>query len=481
MPVKLLGLGTVEGRVRALAALALLALVVLVVSAGFAVRDGREGARTLGEREGPLAENIGDMYFALAEMDAQVTRVLLTGGEAGWLCAPEVDGSGCERSGARYMYDIRREDAQQAALSATRLAGGEGARLRTVRSVLNTLHTYDRHVQAAMTAAADSGQGTDGTAAALPEAAVREYRTATALMTRELLPEASNLVADSAADVATAYREEHSAVRAGRLRVLAAGLALLAAVGSLQVYLARRFRRLLSAPLAAALAGALALTVTAAARLDTEADRLEAAKTAGLDPVLALTRVQALSTGMDTDRARQIVDPDNAGRYDNRYLDKSQTLLHLAGATGLDAYYRELGRSVAGWDGNPRAVDFGGYYGRRARGEVARAGDFGALLTAYGRYQDHNRDVRELADGGRLDAAARAHMDPRWGNLPHPTFRSYDRELDARVSHHQYRRVHAALRAEQALRPMPWLLPAAALAIAALVVAGVWPRLAEYR
>ncbi|MBE1533294.1 hypothetical protein [Actinomadura algeriensis] len=471
MPVKLLGLDTVEGRVRALAALALVALAVLVVSAGTAVGDGREGARTLGEREGPLAEDISDMYLALADMDAQVTRVLLTGGEAGWLCAPEVDGSSCERSGERYMYDIRREDAQRAALSATRLAREDETRLRTVQSVLNTLHDYDRHVQAAMDAAA----GSDGAVTALPEEAVREYRTATALMTRELLPEASNLVVDSAADVTTAHEEERSAVLAGRLRVLIAGLAVLAAVGSLQVYLARRFRRLLSVPLAAALVGALALTVTTAARLSTDADRLRAAKTAGLDPVVALTRVQALSTSMDTDRARQIVDPDNAGRYDHRYLDKSQTILYLSDANGLDAYYRELTRS------DPRAVDFGGHFGVRARLGVTYGGGFDELLSAYRSYQDHNRNVRELVDDGRLDAAARAQLDPRWRPLAHPTFRAYDTELDARISHHQYRRVHAAMRAEESLRPMIWLLPAAALAVGVLVVAGVWPRLAEYR
>ncbi|MFD0903205.1 hypothetical protein [Actinomadura sediminis] len=466
MPVKPWGAGTVAGRVRALAALALLALAVLVASAYAAVGDAREGVRTLGEREGPLAESIGDMYLALTDMDAQVTRVLLTGGEAGWLCAPETAGAGCERSGARYAYDIRREDAQRAALSAARTGRTDGPRMRTVQSLLNGLHEYDRHVQAAMAAAA--GPGTQP-----PPEAVREYRAATALMTRELLPKASNLAAAETADVTTAYREGRSSVLAGRLRVLGAGLALLAAMASLQVYLARRFRRLVSLPLAVALVGALALTATLSARLTTEAERLRTAKRTGLDPALDLTRVRALGTGMYTDRARQILDPDNADRYDRRYLDKSQTILYVAEASDLDAYYRALGRST----------DFGGHLGRRARRDLPhpRAGGTGDLLAAYRNYQDLDRTVRGLAGDGRLDRAARAHLDPRWRHLPHPAFRAYDRELDARISHHQAHRVHAALEAERALRPMTWLPPVAALAIGALIVAGIWPRLAEYR
>lgn len=465
MPVKLWGVGTVAGRVRALAALALLALAVLVASAYAAVGDAREGVRTLGEREGPLAEGIGDMYLALTDMDAQVTRVLLTGGEAGWLCAPEAAGADCERSGARYVYDIRREDAQRAALSAASTGPADQARMRTVQALLNGLHDYDRHVQAAMDAAAGSG--------APPPEAVREYRTATALMTRELLPRASNLAAEEAADVTTAYREGRSSVLAGRLRVLGAGLALVAAMAALQVYLTRRFRRLVSLPLAAALVGALALTTTVAARLTTEADRLRTAKQTGLDPALDLTRVRALGTGMYTDRARQILDPENADRYDRRYLDKSQAILYVAGASDLDGYYRALGRSM----------DFGGYVGARERRDAAHPAARGAgdLLAAYRTYQDLDRTVRGLAEDGRLDAAARAHLDPRWRHLPHPAFRAYDRELDARIGRHQAHRVHAALEAERALRPMTWLPPVAALAVGALIAAGIWPRLAEYR
>lgn len=476
MPPKFFGLRTVAGRVRALTALVLLSLAVLLTVTGFAVGDAREGLRALGHREGPMVVATGDMYLALSDMDAQVTNVLLTGGEDGWLCDPDAD-AGCSRSGPSYRYAIRREDAQRAALQAARLAQDDPVRQRTVRSVLDGLHAYDQHVQAAM----EAGRRSDRAFAALPPEAVRQYRAATALMTRDLLPKAYNLTLDGAADVDTAYRDERSAVQAGRLRVLGAGLALLAALAGLQVYLARRFRRLVSLPLAVALVGALALTAAAASLLATEADHMRAAKAAGFDPVLNLTRARAIAKGMDTDRGRQFLDPANADRYDQMYLEKSQTILHIRGVTDLAAYYRELGGRVAQAGSGARKVDFGGFYGRRARRNAERGRDDGSLLSSYHRYQEHDRTVRELAQKGDRLAAARTHLDPRWTNLPDATLREHDRELDTRISHHEFvwsRRVTAG---DRALEPWTWLPTAAALAVAALVVAGVWPRLSEYR
>ncbi|NKZ06602.1 hypothetical protein [Actinomadura latina] len=472
MPSKLFGLRTVAGRVRALTALALLALAVLLTVTAVGAGDAREGLRALGHREGPMVVATSDMYLALSDMDAQVTNVLLTGGEDGWLCDP--DERDCERSGERHAYDIRREDAQRAALQAALLARDDPERLRTVQSVLDGLHAYDQHVRAAM----ESGRRRGGPAAALPDEGVQRYRAATGLMTRNLLPKAYNLTLDGAADVDDAYRDEHAAVRAGWFRVLGAGIALLAALGALQVYLARRFRRLLSLPLAAALAGALVLTVAGASLLATEADHMRAAKASGFDPVLTLTRARAIGKGLDTDRARQLLDPAQADRYDQMYLEKSQTILYIEGATSLAAYYRELDARVARVSRDGGAVTFGGFYGTRAR---LAAADAGALLAGYREYQDHDRAVRSLAESGRRVAAVRAHLDPRWAPLPHPAFRAHDQELDARISHHDFLRARSVANGDRALDPWTWLAPAAALAIAALIAAGVWPRLSEYR
>ena len=472
MPPKLLGLHTVAGRVRALTALALLALTVLFTVTQLAAGDARDGLRALGHREGPMVVATADMYLALSDMDALVTNALLTGGEDGWLCDPDAQDSSCRRSGSRYTYDIRREDAQRAALQAARLAQDDPVRQQSVQSVLDGLHAYDQQVQAAMEAGRRDGRAL----AALPPEAVGPYRAATALMTRNLLPKAHNLTLDGAADVDAAYRNERSAVQAGWIRVLGAGLALLAALAALQVYLARRFRRLLSVPLAVALAGTLALTVAGASLLATEADHLRTARTDGFDPVLQLTRARAIGKSMNTDVTRRFLDPAGADRYDQMYLEKSQTMLYIPGATSLDASHRALTERPAAAERGGRAA--GGFFGLWAGREAPDAEE--SLLSRYLRYQRHEQSVRETAQGDRR-RGVRAHLDPRWPYLPNQDSRLLDTGFDARISHHEVIGSRAVTSGDRALDPWTWLAPAAALAVAALIVAGVWPRLSEYR
>ncbi|XRQ04510.1 hypothetical protein ACN3XK_49295 [Actinomadura welshii] len=471
MPPKLFGLRTVASRVRALAALALLALTTLFIVLTMAAGDAREGLDAVGHREGPMVVATADMYLALSDMDAQVTNVLLSGGEEGWLCDPGAEDSACDRSGARYVYDIRREDAQRAALEAARLVQDDPVRRQTVQSVLDGLHAYDQHVQAAMEARQREARPMP---AAGPET-VRRYRAATALMTGNLLPKAYNLTLDGAADVDAAHRGKLAAVEAGWLRVLGAGLALLAAIAALQVYLARRFRRLLSVPLAAALVGTLALTVAGASLAATEADHLRAAKKAGFDPVLRLTRARAIATGLHTDRSRLLLDPADADRYDQMYLEKSQALLYIPGAIRADTYYDELISLVAA---PKRDVRTAGLDGLLAPGD-GRRGDH-ELLTAYSNFQGAAWIIPTVAEDGPR-RGIRAHMDSRWPYLPNVFFRHLDQHFDAQISHHDFLRGRAVASGDRALGPWTWLPPAAALAIAALIVAGVWPRLSEYR
>ncbi|MEU8799433.1 hypothetical protein [Spirillospora sp. NPDC048819] len=476
MPSKLFGLRTVAGRVRALTALALLALAVLFTATEMASGDAREGLDALGHSEGPMVVATADMYLALSDMDALVTNALLAGNQVGWLCDPGTEGSVCERSRTRYTYDIRREDAQRAALQAAQLAQGDPVRLQSVRSVLDGLHTYDQQVQAAMEVGRRDGPAT----AALPPEAVRKYRAATALMTRNLLPKAHNLTLDGAADVDEAYRDERSAVRAGWIRVVGAGSALLVALAGLQVYLARRFRRLLSVPLAVALAGTLALTVAGASLLATESDHLRAAKTAGLDPVLQLTRTRAVFKGMDTDRGRWLLDPADADRYDQMYLEKAQSILYIPGATNLDDYVGKLELPKPGEDA--RAAGFGGFYGRWSdrASTPEQAREIRRQLARYRHYQVYDKGVR--AENDRA-SALRIHLAPEDGapELPDSSFRVHDQEFDAWISRHEFIGARAVARGDRALEHWDWLPPAAALAIAALIVAGVWPRLSEYR
>ncbi|GAA4239838.1 hypothetical protein GCM10022254_62110 [Actinomadura meridiana] len=476
-------LRTVPRRVQALTAVALVAVIVLFTVTGAMVRDARSALRAIGHDEGPMVVATNDVYLALSDMDAQVTNVLLTGGEKQWLCdverSEQVAGSSCNRSLPRYFYDIRREDAQRAVLQAARLAQDDPLQLQTVRSVLDGLSQYDQRVQAAM----ERGGEVAHPFGALPDDAVQEYRAATKIMNEDLLPKANNLTLAGAAAVEHSYGEPLSHVRAGRAWVLGLGLVALAALVGLQVYLARRFRRVISLCLVAAALGTVAVTAAAASLLATEADYLRMAKDDGFDPVLRLSRARAIGKSLDSDRTRSLLDPEAADRYDQTYFEKSQAMLFIAKANNLRTYYAMLNDKIRRYERAPHETDFGGLYGVAASEGAARGQRNVAdtLLDRFRAYQERDRLVRILARANQGQAAAQAHMDPQWQYLSHPSFRENDAGLDALVGRRQVVVTRMVRGGERAVRPWPWLLPIAGVAIAALVVGGVWPRLAEYR
>ena len=499
MPRRLFVLHTVPGRIRTLTALALLALIGLVAGAAVATWQANDGLRAIGSGEGPTVVATSDLYLALSDMDAQATTALLAGGEAGWLCQPELGGqdqnlqgrpptadTGCDRPPTRVLYEIRREEAQRAAMAAAERTGGDSVRLTTVQTVLDELHLYDQQVQAAMEAAA----GTTHPAGVLPPDAIGRYRMATRLMTDDLLPKAYNLTLASGATVNSVYQARRSATLSGRTGVAVAGLVTVLVLAGLQIYLTTRFRRLINLWLVLATLGTAALTVASAALLSAEADYLWAAKTRGFDSVLTLSRTRAIDKSMDADRSRSLLDPQDADRYDQMYFDKAQTILYIPGVRNLADYYAELHNRLDRYQNDAHSVGFTGLYGVEARQvdqtdqtdlrDQERA-SLGALLAGYERSQDNDRRVRQLTAEGEVEKAAKAQVDPSVTYLPHPSFRTHDEGLAALITRHQYTVDREVLDGRRAVAAWPWLLTASVLVIAGLVVAGVRPRLKEYR
>jgi hypothetical protein len=468
-------LRTVPGRIRTLTACAFLTLVGLSAGTGVGILQARDGLHTIGSGAGPEVVAASNLYLALSDMDAQVTTALLTGQEEGWLC--EQSQSGCAQAPVRIIYEIRREEAQGAAMQAAGLTGGDGVRMDTVRAVLDGLHQYDQQVRAAMELARRPGGGL----VPLPPDAVEPFRAASALMTDDLLPKAYNLALASGATVNSTYQVRRSATLSWRTGVAAIGLFAVLVLVGLQIYLAIRFRRLINPWLILATLGAIALTVACASLLVTEADYLSVAKTKGFDPVLTLSRTRALDKSMDADRGRSLLDPQDGDRYDQMYFDKAQTIFYISDAPSLGAYYAELNRLVDHYVGDSHTVTFGGFYGVAARaGGSGERELLGELLSDYRRYQDNDGRVRQLATDD-AEEAAKSHMDPDWPNLLHPSFRAHDEGLAALVGRHQYIVDRTVLDGERAMAAWPWLLPVSVLVLGGLVMAGVRPRLKEFR
>ncbi|MFB4316594.1 hypothetical protein [Actinomadura sp. 21ATH] len=466
-------LGTVPGRIRLHAVLALGAVGVLLLLIAATVGNARDAVRTIGHDAGPQVVATGNLYFALSDMDAHVADVLLIGRE---------HGLGIGRDESLRQYEARRDEAGQAAIEAAQLAGQDAGRQKTVREVLQALGRYDRLVGEALLLSRQSGHAAGRT----PEPVIGAYRQATDLMRMELLPRAYNLTLDSGATVRQEYEDKRGAVQAGRAWVVLAGVAALAVLVAAQLYLARTFRRAVNPALALATAGTLLLLGAAVGMLNGQLDHLRKAKEDGFDSVLTLSRIRAISHSAFADESRYLLDPERADTYEQNFLDKALAIAYVdpgeSRPLNLDTYYALIGRTAAEYPSASGDTRFLGLFAT----EAAKADEAGAeprlaaVLRAYARVMDGDRRMRELAAGDRRDEAIALRMRRESGGMI-AEFERYDAGLVGLSGLHRQRFQDAIGAADGGLRGWGALPPAAGAVLAALILAGVRPRLAEFR
>ncbi|GIH73995.1 hypothetical protein [Planobispora longispora] len=450
-------LRSVPGRVLAITGACVLALVLLFGALSTSFQDVNDGLDVIGHDAGPQVVATADLYFALSDMDTQVANVLLIGDEHGL-------GKGRQR--ALELYERRRSDAGRAVLQASALAGADPAERRTVQAVLDRLGRYERLAARALLLDEQAGHP----AGPPPERVLEVYRQATDLMRLELLPMAYNLTLESGTIVRRAHDEHTSALGTGQVLVAAAGLLALGGLVWLQAFLARRFRRVFNPALlvATAIAGMYALTGFTV--LGGEAGLLQEAKREGFDSVLALARARAVGNSMHGDQSRYLLDPERADTYEQTYLDKSQSVLY-APSGNLGAYYTAVAEGVAAY---PAKAEFLGLIGQEAArsGPSARQAAIADVLRRYREFQQSDAQLRR--------ATSREAVQVLVGQLA-TRFEAYDAALVKLAGIHRTTFDRAVRDGEERVEELWFLLPMAMISTAVLIVAGVWPRLSEYR
>ncbi|MFI6291571.1 hypothetical protein ACIBEJ_08275 [Nonomuraea sp. NPDC050790] len=429
---------SVSGRVRALSGLSLLALALLLGAFAAGAASTGAGLRTIGHEAGPQVLATTGLYRQMSEMDALLAETLLLGREYGPRRQADLTG-----------YDRRRAEISASLLRSYRLAQDNPADQRTVEALIEGLGRYERLAADARLLDAQS----EHTAGAPPDTVVAAYQRATDLMHRVLLPQAYNLTLETGTIVRRAHQEERSATSRARAAIVVTGLLALACLVGLQAYLTRRFRRILAPALvvatlltAAGLAGGLAL-------LGGQGRALEEAKGRGFDAVLTLTRARAISKSMHGDQSRYLLDRFRKDTYEHTFLDKSRTVAAVE-STSLPDYQSRLHRDFEGLLGGLAGLD-------RDR-----------VFAAYQRFQQADARMRAMSG----EAAIKF-----WDGELTRAYEGYDQVLAELVRRHEADFERAVGSGDGALVTLWRWVPAGLAAGAVLVLAGVRPRLREYR
>jgi hypothetical protein len=453
------------------------AAVVLLgccLAAVMAVMSGRltDGLESIGQRDAPEVSAATGLYFALNDMDAQVANVLLVGGGA-TLAA--------DRSQDLAIYASDRATADTDLQQATVTEAGNPTALSELKTVLGRIGQYEALAADALLADQVPGGSAASSVGRAPAAALAYYQQATDLMQTGILPTVQSLTTVSSGELTSSYQAGKDEAVGGTVAVAVAGALVAAALVALQVFLARRYRRVVNPALAAATLLAVVFTAVAATRLSGASDDLTVAKQDAFDSIVALTQARAVSYDANADESRYLVDPARAGQYQQAFLSKSQQLADV-GPVAISGYDAALAADVKAYQQDNSDIRFGGYLGAEFRnitfyGERQAAV---ATLLAYQRYEKDDRTLRAMA---KENLAAAVAYDT--GTAPGQSdwaFNAYDAALSSVIAINQRAFTSALAAGQGAVAGWDLGFPAAgAVLVAALTLAGVRPRLAEYR
>jgi hypothetical protein len=474
------GLATTPGTIRAAVAACALAAAVLAVVIAAAFSGVAGGLSAIGGTDAPEVTAATGLYFSLNDMDAQVANVMLAGTDPA-LASDRLQYLATYASDRQAAY----ADLQQAAVT----AAGNAAAQRQLQSVLVNVGTYEALAadallvdqQQATAGTTATGTTPGGTASGTPGQAVGYYRQATDLMRTAILPHVASLATVSSGKLDGSYAAGRSDATAGAVIALVAGVLLVALLVAFQVFLSRRFRRIVSPALAAATVVALALAIVTAGRLDAEASHLTVAKQDAFGSIVALSQARAVSYAANADESRYLADPGRAAAYQQSFLAESQQLAS-AGNVPLARYEPALAADLAAYQANNADVRFGGYLGAEFR-NITFPGERAAAVAALRAYLFYEQDDHQLRQFAGTNPGAAAEFDTSMApGQSDWAFSRYDKALVAVIAINQ-RAFTAAVQAGQG-SAVGWngLVPGGcALLIIALVLLGARPRLAEYR
>jgi hypothetical protein len=419
-PVRRLGRlrETTPGRFQLILTLLLVLGVVTGAVTGLAAYAARSGTNDLGNRAQPLLLEAETIYSALADADTTAAQAFLAGG--------------LEPPALTRQYDSDLDRATAALTEASRNAP-EG---KTQDSIQRLAAGVAEYAGLVATARANNRQGLPVGAAYL--------NAASTLYRGELLPQTEALFQTAQNDVSSGYGNARSTVWVTFLVILLA--ALLVGLVLAQRYLSRTTHRTFNVPLVTATVVTVVLVLTAGGVLIAQRTHLHRADRDGSTPVAMLAEARILALRERGDEALTLAARGSGGAYEDDFK-KVTTQLN-----------QQLDQAAAAVSGRPADL-------------------IGAARRNQNNYVTQHRQVRTLDDGGDYDGAVKLAI----GTSTSSAFNGLTSSIGSALDNRKQAFTDEIGSAGGGLTLLTILGPILALIVCALVVAGMRPRLEEYR
>lgn len=413
--------------------------LTLAFGAGTALllAQGQGAAGSLATQDGPTSINLARVRAALADADRVAAASFLSGG------AVHLGGAG-----STYQDDIKVATGELAGIAAAGPAGPGGA--EQIQAIEALIVVYMGLVDQAH---ANADHGVLGlTYLAYASDLMHDPDTG-------ILPRVTALTEGAAAQAADRRSDRWLSVGAIVLQI-AGGVLVVAVLVAVQVYLARRFRRMLNPALAAATVLGLVLLIVATRQAVDTRDRVRDGVGA-LRGATASWSARAALADAHAARVRSLIVPPDAARA-----------LPPAGTGGAVDSLRDAGGLGVGRGlGLAPVLEGGATAGERA--------DVAAAQAAYRQFARVDGEVATRAGDGHLDAAVTLALGSGPAGLT-GSFRTVDGALNDTADSTQHR-FDTAMRAARSTNGLGLAVPVATLVVALLVAGGLLLRLKEYR
>jgi hypothetical protein len=410
-----------------------------------ALAGARGAMKTIGQDTAPSIIAAQEISSGLSDLDASEGNYLI--------------GNRTQRAAAVRAFEERRGKVTSRLVdAASNVTYGEAE-----RAPLETLFDgFGRYVEIAAEARyrADIGDHAG---------AVLTYGAASDLMHQRLLPAADALDEANRGHLDDAYRRQQRGSGGAELLAGGVGALLLALLVGAQRFLWRRTRRIINPPLlAATLVGALA-AVYLTTRIGLAREDLRVAKDDAFASIHALWKARAIAYDANGDETRYLLGGPRAPAFERSYRERGERLTSAP----------EPGEAVFATAGPPPTYQ--GLFADELR-NITFAGEREAaarMVRAFAGYDLIDGRIRALERSGKHDAAVELCIGTG-ADESNAAFDRFDRAL-LQVLEINRKAFDATIEQGQgALRLATVLVPLAAMAIAALALLGIRPRVQEY-
>lgn len=408
-----------------------------------AYHDVRDAVQTLGRDTVPSIVAAEKIRFVLADAHASAMNAVLL---------HEVEG-GPSGQAFRNNMNLAHTELLTAAKNIT--YGDEEQ--RPIAAIMTALGAYERLLGQA--------QAKGG------EAALADLGAANLLMQKTILPATVALDQANFDHLTTTFQRHRAGFALALAPFIACSLLTLAALLAAQWYVKRRTRRTFNAGLLAAtvMLGLTLLYCTSA--LNGVEKKLVSAKGDAFDSIHALSKARALAYEANADESLLLIyrgHPQAQAQATADYALRTRQIMAIAPAQVASAIVSK--------------APFSGLLGAELSNITYPGEEAAALRTlkAWGNYMEIDQQIRTLEGAGHFAEAQALTLGKQTGQSDW-AFEAFDKALGDTIAINQDAFEHQIAQAFADLTRIPYILLAAVLASIAASIAGMKPRLDEYR